>query len=67
MMAGRSFAQKRGYKPEKLVTGTDVAFGKDKCVDVPLRANNGIWRKMNVENGTCDVKVLRRGLNVQGR
>lgn len=66
-MARRSFAQKRGCKPEKLVTGVDVAIGKDKCVEVPLRANNGIWKKMNDENGTCDVKVLRRGLNVQGR
>lgn len=65
-MARRSFAQKRGYKPEKLVIGIDVDVGKDKCVEVPLRANNGIWKKMNGENGTCDVKVLRRGLNVQG-
>ena len=65
-MSRRSFAQKRGYKPEKIVTGIDVAIGKDKCVEMPLRANNGIWKKMNDENGTCDVKVLRRGLNVQG-
>ena len=65
-MARRSFPQKRTFKPEKLVTGIDVAVGKDKCVEVPLRANNGIWKKMNDENGTCDVKVLRRGLNVQG-
>ena len=65
-MARRSFAQKRGYKPENLVVGVDVALGKDKAVEVPLRANNGVWRKMNNENGTCDVKVLRRGLNVQG-
>jgi hypothetical protein len=65
-MARRSFAQKLGCKPEKMVTGIDVALGKDKSVDVPLRENNGIWRKMNGENGTCDVDVLRRGLNVQG-
>ena len=65
-MARRSFAQKRVCKPEKLVMGVDVAIGKDKCVEVPLRANNGIWKKMNDENGTCDVKVLRRGLNIQG-
>lgn len=65
-MARRSFAQKRGCKLEKLVIGIDVALGEDKCVEVPLRANNGIWKKMNGENGTCDVKVLRRGLNVQG-
>ena len=64
-MARSSFAQKRGYKHEKYVIGVDVAIGKDKCVEVPLRANNGIWKKMNDENGTCDVKVLRRGLNVQ--
>lgn len=65
-MARRSFAQKRGCKPEKLVIGVDVAIGEDKHVEAPLRANNGIWKKMNGENGTCDVKVLRRGLNVQG-
>lgn len=65
-MARRSFAQKRGCKPEKLVIGIDVAPEKDKGVGVPLRVNNGIWKKMNDENGTCDVKVLRRGLNVQG-
>jgi hypothetical protein len=65
-MARRSFPQKRTFKPEKMVTGIDVAFGKDKSVETSLRANNGIWRKMNDENGTCDVKVLRRGLNVQG-
>lgn len=66
MMARRSFAQKRTYKPEKLVVGVDVPLGKDKGVEVPLRANNGIWKKMNDENGTCDTKILRRGLNVQG-
>lgn len=66
MMARRSFPQKRAFKLEKMVTGIDVAFGKDNSVDTSLRANNGIWRKMNDENGTCDVKVLRRGLNVQG-
>ena len=65
-MARRSFAQKRGCKPEKLVAGTGVTLVKDKGVEVSLRANNGIWKKMNDENGTCDVKVLRRGLNVQG-
>lgn len=65
-MARRSFAQKRVCKPEKSVIGVDVALGKDRSVEMPLRANNGIWRKMNDENGTCDVKVLRRGLNVQG-
>ena len=65
-MARRSFAQKRGCKPEKLAVGVDVAIGEDNGVEVPLRANNGIWKKMNDENGTCDVKVLRRGLNVQG-
>lgn len=65
-MARRSFPQKRTFKPEKIVTGIDVAFGKDKSVETSLRANNGIWRKMNDENGTCDVDVLRRGLNVQG-
>lgn len=62
----RSFAQKRTYKPEKLVKGVDVPIVKEKGVEVPLRANNGVWRCMNSENGTCDTKILRRGLNVQG-
>lgn len=65
-MARRSFAQKRGCKPEKLVIGVDVALGKEKTVEVALRANNGVWRCMNSENGTCDTKILRMGLNVQG-
>lgn len=65
-MARRSFAQKRGSKPEKTVVGVDVPLDEEMSVEMPLRANNGIWRKMNDENGTCDVKVLRRGLNVQG-
>lgn len=65
-MTRRSFAQKRGCKPEKSVVGVDVPLGKEKSVEVPLRANKGVWRKMNDENGTCDTKILRRGLNVQG-
>ena len=66
MMARRSFAQKRGCKPEKLVSGVDIPLGKENGLEVPLRANNGVWRSMNSENGTCDTKILRRGLNVQG-
>ncbi len=65
-MARRSFAQKRTYKPGKLVVGVDVPLDKEKGLEVPLRANKGIWKRMNDENGTCDTKILRRGLNVQG-
>lgn len=65
-MARRSFAQKRGCKPEKLVIGVDVSPDKENGLETPLRANNGVWRPMNSENGTCDTKILRRGLNVQG-
>ena len=65
-MARRSFAQKRTCKPEKLVVGVDVPIVKEKGLEEPLYANKGVWKKMNDENGTCDTKILRRGLNVQG-
>lgn len=65
-MARCSFAQKRVYKPEKLVASTDVALYENNGLEVSLCSNNGVWRKMNGENGTCDVDVMRRGLNVQG-
>lgn len=65
-MTRRSFAQKRTCKPEKSVMCVDVPLDKEKGLEVPLRANKGIWKRMNDENGTCDTKILRRGLNVQG-
>ena len=36
-------------------------------LQTPLRANTGVFRPMNGENGTLDVKIFRRGLNVQDR
>ena len=65
-MAIRKNQQKRTCKPQKLVIGVDVGVGKDIAVEVSFRANNGVWRAMNSENGLCDTKILKRGLNVQG-
>ena len=65
-MATRRIQQKHTCKPRKLVIGVDIGFGKDIAVEVPFRANNGVWKAMNSENGLCDTKILKRGLNVQG-
>lgn len=65
-MATRKIKQKYTYKPKKVSIGVDVAVGKDMTAEVPFRANNGVWKPMNSENGFCDTKILRRGLDVQG-
>lgn len=65
-MATRKIKQKRTYKPQKMVIGVDIGNGKDMAAEVPFRANNGVWKPMNLENGLCDTKILRRGLDVQG-
>lgn len=65
-MATRRIQQKRTYKPQKIVIGIDVGVGKDMTAEVPFRANNWVWKSMNSENGLCDTKILRRGLDVQG-
>jgi hypothetical protein len=65
-MATRRIQQKRTYKPQKIAIGVDVGAGKDMTAEEPFRANNGVWKPMNSENGLCDTKILRRGLDVQG-
>jgi hypothetical protein len=65
-MATHKIKQKRAYKPQKTAIGVDVGAGKDMTAEEPFRANNGVWKPMNSENGLCDTKILRRGLDVQG-
>ena len=65
-MATSKIKQKHAYKPQKMVVGVDVGVGKDMSAEAPFRVNNGVWKPMNSENGLCDTKILRRGLDVQG-
>lgn len=65
-MAIRKFQQKRTCKPQKMVIGVNVGASKDMTAEVHFRVNNGVWKPMNSENGLCDTKILRRGLDVQG-
>ena len=46
---------------------TRVPPSGENGLQAPLRANTGVFRPMNGENGTLDVKIFRRGLNVQDR
>ena len=43
---------------------TRIPQSAETGLEAPLRANAGVFRPMNDENGRCDVKILRRGLNV---
>jgi hypothetical protein len=43
---------------------TRIPQSAETGLETPLRANAGVFRPMNDENGRCDVKILRRGLNV---
>jgi len=43
---------------------TRIPPSAETGLETPFRANAGIFRPMNDENGRCDVKILRRGLNV---
>lgn len=43
---------------------TRIPPSAETGLQTPLRANAGVFRPMNDENGRCDVKILRRGLNV---
>lgn len=43
---------------------TRIPPSAETCLETPLRANTGVFRPMNDENGRCDVKILRRGLDV---
>lgn len=57
-------ARRHTSKPEIVLTLPDVPPSKETGLQTPLRANAGVFRPMNDENGRCDVKILRRGLNV---
>ena len=43
---------------------TQVPPTEETGLQTTLRANAGVFRPMNGENGTLDVKIFRRGLNV---
>lgn len=43
---------------------TRIPPSAETGLETNLRANAGVFRPMNDENGRCDVKILRRGLNV---
>ena len=43
---------------------TRIPPSAETGLETPLRSNAGVFRPMNDENGRCDVKILRRGLNV---
>ena len=60
-------AQKRTSETISQEGATRVPPTSKTGLQAPLRANAGVFRPMNDENGRCDVKILRRGLNVQVR
>ena len=62
-----AIAQKRTSETISPEGATRVPPTEKTGLLAPLRANTGIFRPMNDENGRCDVKILRRGLNVQVR
>lgn len=43
---------------------TRIPPSAETGLQAPLRANAGVFRPMNGENGTLNVKIFRRGLNV---
>ena len=60
-------AQKRTFEAVSQEGATRVPPTAETGLQAHLRANAGVFRPMNDENGRCDVKILRRGLNVQVR
>ena len=62
-----AISQKRTSETISQEVATRVPPTAETCLQAPLRANAGVFRPMNDENGRCDVKILRRGLNVQVR
>lgn len=62
-----AIARKRTLEAVFTEGATQVPPSGETDLETPLRANTGVFRPMNVENGTLDVKIFRRGLNVQGR
>lgn len=65
-MVTRKNQHKRTDKPLKVLTSVVHDSGTEKALEPPFCANKGVWKAMNQENGLCDTKILRRGLNVQG-
>lgn len=57
-------ARKRTSETFSTEGATRIPPSREKGLQTPLRANTGVFRPMNVENGTLDVKIFRRGLNV---
>ena len=62
-----AIARKRILEAVSPEGATEVPPSVETGLQTHLRANTGVFRPMNGENGTLDVKILRRGLNVQGR
>lgn len=60
-------ARKRTLEAISTEGATRVPPSGETGLQTPLRANAGVFRPMNGENGTLDVKIFRRGLNVQAR
>lgn len=65
-MAIRKNQRKRTYNPIKVLASVEHDSGTEKALEPPFCANKGVWKVMNSENGLCDTKILKRGLNVQG-
>lgn len=65
-MVTRKNQQKRTNKPLKVLASVVHDSGTEKALEPPFCANKVVWKAMNSENGLCDTKILRRGLNVQG-
>lgn len=57
-------ARKRTLETFSTEGATRVPPSEKTGLQTPLRANTGVFRPMNGENGTLDVKIFRRGLNV---
>lgn len=62
-----AIARKRTLETFSPQGATEVPPNEKKGLQTRLRANTGVFRPMNGENGTLDVKIFRRGLNVQDR
>lgn len=60
-------ARKRTLEAVFPEVATRISPSGEKGLETHLRANTGVFRPMNGENGTLDVKIFRRGLNVQVR
>lgn len=57
-------ARKRTSETIFSEAATRIPPSAETGLQTTLRANAGVFRPMNDENGRCDVKILRRGLNV---